>query len=55
MSIDYNEIITFLLMKVLSEIREKYEKKVWLHGDLNPDLLACLAEALPLDQGSNEL
>ena len=26
-------------------------KNTWLQGDLNPGLLACLAEVLPLDQG----
>ena len=29
------------------------KKEKWLQGELNPGLLACLAEALPLDQGVN--
>ena len=32
---------------------EKNEKNIWLQGESNPGLLACLAEALPLDQGVN--
>ena len=32
---------------------EKNEKYHWLHGESNPGLLTCLAEALPLDQGVN--
>ena len=30
---------------------DKENVKKWLQGDLNPGLLACLADVLPLDQG----
>ena len=40
------------MIKIEKKI-EKNEKNIWLQGESNPGLLACLAEALPLDQGVN--
>ena len=49
-------MVILLIKKRLRKIEkkiEKIEKNNWLQGELNPGLLARLAEALPLDQGVN--